>query len=396
MSFPLSLFIRLLIVALIATGSLVAPKAAKANLITNGNWTLQGTVNQSGTWSSNPLMSVNGSDSTWGSSTGAALSLKSTTPLSQFSLDETVDDSIFDKSSLDTVDTHTSSSYSTKNERWNFKLGGNLDTDTTRTSEVATIGAQPTISKHLGYSLSPNVSFAPTQADTFSLGGSFSASEYDSGNYSDYRVFSISPSYGRKFDLYNSGNISFSAREYRTTNDNKTKTESFSPNVGWTTIFSDRLVGSASIGGQTSRQYNYGVITDEGKWSLVFSGSLSYSGQQGSFSLSAARSQQPSGDGTDSLQTSLTATQSYAINPRLSLNGGISYITATYPTTPINGLDSLVSGNLGASYKVTDWLAFTVSYKYQYKTLTNDAGTADDHSISFGLSLSSDVWSLSE
>jgi|GEM_PF-790999 hypothetical protein len=359
-----------------------------------GGLTLQSVLSQNGSWSSNPLLSTDGSQSLWGSTTSPELIIKDSTPLSQALFDTKIDENVFNQSSYDSTDLHETANLSRMNQRWEVGVQANTDYDTTRTSQTTT-GLSPTIARHLGFALSPNAAFSPTAADLFSLTSSLGTSSYDnSASYSNYNTFSVSPAYNHKFDPLNSGSVSIQAQRYLTTNNAPTRTDSLGPSFGWQTIFTPRFTGNASIGVQTSRQYDIGTPTGPWAWQYTFSGSLSFKGVQDTANFTATRAQTPYGNGTEALQTSLSLAENHNLTPLFSLTFNAQYVSSTYQAVTVGNLEDFSVGSAGVIYHATERLDFSANYQYRYETLTDETKIAQDHSFTVNLVYRPNMWTL--
>jgi hypothetical protein len=242
--------------------------------------------------------------------------------------------------------------------------------------------------------MAPSVSFRSSAIDTISLSGSVNASRYEGNAFTNYNTYTVTPSYVRQFDPNNSGNISIQVYRYQTTRNNASRKDSWSPHLGWQTTFTPRLSATASVGAQASRQYIYGISTTSWTWNTVFSGGLSYAGEQDNLSFSASRSNSSYGNGTDALQTSFSMMDSHKINPRVSLSFGAGYMTSEYEAAVVGSMDSMMNSNFGITYRLTDDFDLMANYKYRYETLVNRSQSVQDHAVTIGLTFRPDGWTL--
>jgi hypothetical protein len=361
-----------------------------------GDSTLQAIVKEVGTWSSNPLMVVDGATSLWGSTTSPELIYKSSTPLAQANVDTRIDESVFNQSSFDTTDITTTGGFIKNTQRWMAGLQGTLAYDTTRTSELTNYNLQPILSRHLGISLAPKIGFSPNATDTVALAGSAAISQYDKDIFTNYDTFTLTPSYNHKFDQQNTGIFSFQAQQYQTTRDNAEKVDSLGPSIGWQTIISPRIQANASVGAQMSREYDFGAAVDPWTLDYVFSGGLTFKGVQDNLNVAVGRSEFPYGNGTQGLQTTFSVAESHVLNPLLTLNLGASYLTSEYQKDVAGDLKSLADGHGGLAYHVTDYLDLTADYHYRYETLTNITKNVQDNAAIVGLTYHPNMWTLAD
>ena len=399
---PLSLPIqrRIFVNTLVAAGLLALfVGSALAQQVGNGQavagtTTLQAIGTETGTWSSNPLLIVGGAPSLMGSTTSPELLFKRTTPLSQINIDTKIDENVFNQKAFDSTDLHLSADLSKRNARWTAGLQERTDYDTTRTSELTNYGFSGFVARHMGLSLTPQVSFNPTAVDSFALTGSAALSQYDNAAFINYANYTATPSYTHRFDQQNAGIILVQAQHYQTMRADPVDVDSVGPSIGWQTTFSPRITANASVGAQASRQYGLGTQGSPWAWSYIFAGGLAFTGTQDILNLKTQRAQFPYGNGTEALQTSFSFNESHALNSKISLNCGANYATSSYQVATIGNLKELMGGSLGVAYHATEQLDFTTAYLYRHETLTNIVETAQDHAITVNLAYRPNMWTL--
>ncbi len=384
-----------LIFGVLAVAWLLVPIQAFAQASPGGK-AFQASLKETVSYSTNPLLVTSGASSLWGSTTSPGLAYTSATPIAQLRLGTRVDQNLFNQSAFNTTDLHGNGYLSRRSERWEMSLQGNADYDSTRTSELTTYSLRPIVARHLGVSGTPTLSFSPSQTSKFSVTGTVSTSTYDSRNFTNYLTYSVTPSYSRQFDPLNIGIVQVQARRYKATRGSGTKVDSISPTVGWQRTFSERLSGNLNVGGQISRQFNYGTPVNDWKPQYVFSGGLTFKGQQDNINISASRSQSSYGNGADALQTSVSVSDTHQINPNISLIGGVSYLMAEYQRASSGDLEALADGHGGIVYHLTPTVDVTADYRYRYETLTNLTKTAQDSTFMIGFVYRPGAWSLAD
>lgn len=337
-------------------------------------------------YDSNPLRVVSGEKSLFGSTTTPELVLRYKTPLTEVEADTTVEANYFNRSQFNSVDLHEKLMLKRQNERWTTSLRGIFDYDTTRTSEITNYGINiPKVrSTHVG--ATPQVTFRPNPRDALSLSANIEDTSYDNNAYTDYTIYSISPSYEHSFDQYNKGRIAMRAQRYETNSGTSQRSDSIGPTLGWTTILTEKLTAHAEAGAQSIEKSGANTSGSDG-WNYVFSTSLNYRGQQDTLSLRATRALEPFGNGTETLLTSFGITERHAINPKLSLNGEARYQIADYSSPPGVNLDHGVTAGGGLTYKIVDNVDLDASYKYRSEDLTNTSGSIDQHIVMLGVTV---------
>lgn len=349
------------------------------------NQDVQVSLSQKGTWDSNPLLLTNNYDDILGSQTTPKISFKSKTPTLQLDTAAFVDENIFDDSSYNSTDFHGTAGLTKKVERWSAGISGNVNYDTTRTSELTNFDVNVGSVRHLGYSVAPQISFNPTQIDTISVSGSFAKSEYDSNSHTDYHTLSVSPSYTHGFTPLNSGIISFNAQTYQADKNSDAKVDSFGPSVGWLTSISPEFTARLMAGTQASKQTAANGVEGDWKWNSTFSAEVNYKDEQDTTNLAATRKQQPYSNGTETLLTSVSLSETHYVTPHLSINGSASYQYSDESSRASTSLDSLISADAGITYRATDQVDLTTSYRYKEEDFNNNDKNARENIAMIGL-----------
>ena len=360
-----------------------------------GGLTMQAVGSEIGSYSSNPLMTTTGSHKAlWGSTTTPELIVNDVTPTWNLGADTTVDENIFNQSSFNSTDVHENASLFHQSELWKIGSGGHIDYDTTRTSELSDFGFNNVVSRHLGLSASPQISYAPTAVDDLSLTGGVQQSTYDSSLFTGYDTYTATPAYSHRFDPSNTGILEVQAQRYQTITGPSRRLDSIGPSVGWQTVFTPRLSADVAVGAQTARQYNGSTPASPWNWDYTFSADLNFKGVLDDVKLSAQREQAPYGNGSDSLQSSYGLTGSHNLNQVFTVNYDASYITSDYQVTTPGSINNLTSAGGGLTYHATEHLDISATYEYRYETLTSGGGTATDHSALLTLSYRPKEWTL--
>lgn len=332
--------------------------------------------------------------SLYGSVTSPGFVLKDATPLNQLSFDARVDENLFNQSAFDSTDLHTRFGLSRQIERWAASLQQTVDYDTTRSSEPTNYGLTVGNARHLGLSVAPQIAFKPTPLDQLSLAGNVTASRYDSSAFTDYSVYSLTPSYTHHFTPLNAGILSFLAQRYQTTSGARYAIDNYSPSLGWITSLTPRLSAKFLAGVQATRPSGETSSSETWSWQYVFSADVLFKGDQDLTHFIATRSQYPFGNGTDALLQTFSIKEEHKLNPAFSLNLEASYQSADYPTATDSSLDTLVSGRSGLTYYANDHLAIKAAYQYRYETLTNTSASIHDNMITVGVSYSPQAWDI--
>ncbi len=301
-----------------------------------------------------------------------------------------MDQNVFSRSRYDSTDLHGQADLSKKNERWEARLKGNVNHDTTRTSEVSNMGLNVGSVRHFSYLVSPEIAFLPSLKDRLSLAASFEKNTYSNSAYSNYGTATLSPSYQRSLTPLTSGILSFQAQRFQTDRDPKKRVDSLGPTIGFLTELLPSLSLKGDVGAQASREKGRGANAEAWKWHHVFSSDLLYEDETSSLNLGASRARRPFGNGTDSLQTLFELGARRKLNEKLSLNAGANYRFADYEKTPGQSLDWMATGRAGAAYALTQDVSLTAGYVYRYERFTENYGTARENVVKIGVTLRHD------
>lgn len=368
--------------ALIASG--VASSAYAADKAPGGfSAETRGTETLS--YDSNPLRTVTGSQDLFGSTTSPQLILRYKTPLSEIEADTKVDANYYNHSAFNSVDLHEKLTLSRSNERWTASVRGLIDYDTTRSSEITNYGLNIPKVRSTRLSAAPQILFRQDERNSWKLDAKVEDTTYNNNAYTDYSIYSISPSYEHSFDRYNKGQISVRAQHYQTNSGVDQQSDSFGPTLGWTAIFSDKLSAHAEAGIQSIEKSGANQAGTDGV-NYVFSGNVKYHGVQDDLSLNASRALQPFGNGTETLLTSFGVRERHAINEKFSLNANAVYQLADYDKPPGVNLDHGYTLGGGMAYKIIETVDLNADYRFRSEDLTN-AGTVDEHVVMLGLTL---------
>jgi hypothetical protein len=363
-----------------------------------GGASLQAVLSENGSFDTNPLLVTHGAKELYGSVTTPELIFSDKTPTSLITADTSLVENIFNQSNFDSTDLHSKASFSEQTARWGAGIQEQTDYDTTRTSELTNFGLNGVnIGKsvqHLGFTATPEVSYNPTQIDKFTMQGSYNQSTYDNNIFSDYQIFSASPTYAHDFDQLNTGTFSVQAQRYQTTSGPQSTIDTVGPVIGWNSKFTPRLSGSVTVGVQEARQFGSGVQQEPWTLQYDYSASIAFTGQQDTASFSTSQADYPFGYGTEALLTAFNVSEAHELNENFAFNVGSSYQYAHYQSSLNGALDSLLSGTGGLTYHATDRVDIVTSYQYRYETLTGSSGHADDHTVTLGLVYRPKAWAL--
>ena len=347
--------------------------------------TLNETLSQTASFDSNPLLLTAGAKPLYGSVTSADTVISSATPALQLNADTLLNANAFNQTDFNSIDVHSKAGVTQQGERWAASLVEKTDYDTTRTSELSGFDLSTRPFRHLGFEADPELSFKPSEIDKVTFDGSYTTSQYQNTVFSDFDVFSLTPSYVHNFDPRNAGILTVQAQRYETTDNQRSTTDTIGPSLGWISALTPEVAAKMTFGAQTSKQTQAGSPSTPWDLQYIFSGDLTFRNQRHAVELVASRAEYPYGNGSEALLTSVTANDIYQFTPVLSLNFGAGYQSSTYQSTQAGDLQTAVFVNLGSTYTVNNKLDLTAAYQFRYETLADVQSRAEEHVLTLSL-----------
>lgn len=376
----LALLLRLTSAALLVA-VLSFPAGAQA-----GNWRLEPSLSQRGSWESNALMLRQDPIELYGSTTSVRLSALSDTPTAGINVGNTVTQNLFNKAAFNSTDFHNQTKISKRNARWEALLGLNGDYDTTRTSEITNFGTNALSVRHWAYGAAPEASWQINATNQISVNASTSASRYDSESYTNYNLYSAATTWRRALSADTSSLLSVTARRYQTQNNIDETVDSLGPTLGFAMTLTPRLTTRLMAGLEASKQDRDSITSPSWKWSSVYSAALTFKGEQDSLTLTSSRAQQPYGNGTSSLLTSFSAQENHAINKLFAVVVSGEYAAAQQSGLNASTLKNKISGKAGLVYHALEDVDVDASYRYREESYNTTGDKATDNAVIFSLS----------
>ena len=342
-------------------------------------------LSETGSWNSNPMMRRQGAQEIYGATTTPRVSFLESTETSKIGLDVWLENNIFNRHEYDTTDYHAIVDLAKETQRLEVALKGNVDYDTTRTSELTNFGIQTDLSRHFAYTLTPTVGYALSPVSKIEMTSSYTKSMYEGNTYLDYHTLSFTPSYIRNFTELYAGVISLNARRYESDEGLQKIVDSIGPSIGVQAKMSPEFSAQLRVGAEASQEKYAGTVTQKWTWSTVFGSDVTYKGDQDTFTISASRAQQSYGNGNNALLTSFEAKEARQINPKFAVNIGGQYQFSGKDSASTTNLDTRYGGNIGLVYHVTQNLDLSTSYRYRHESYVNTSEEAQENVARLGL-----------
>ena len=349
---------------------------------------------ETGYFDTNPLLLTSGAKSLFGSITTPELVVNDVTPTTTIYSDTLVNANVFNQSNFNSNDVHSVLNLTNQTERWGTGLLGQLDYDTTRSSELSNYNFQVNPVRHFGGEVAPQVSYNILPTDKILVQGAYQTSQYDGHTFIDYNTISATPTYTHAFDEMNSGVVTLQAQRYTATSGPSDQVDTIGPTIGWIGILTPQIRANANVGVQVTQQTGAQIMDSGWQTNYIFSGGLAFKGEQDDATVNATRSQYPFGNGTEALLTTLTAADTHAINRLFSVGGGLSYQSADYESAAIGNLKSLFAGTGNIAYHATDQIDVTAQYQYRRETLDGTGSDATENMATLSLTYHPKAWTL--
>lgn len=344
---------------------------------------------QRGSYDTNPLKLANNAESLAGTESIGTLKITSKTPTSLLSSESSVTNGLYDNSDFNTTNFNQLFRLEHKNDRWDVGADARYIYDTTRSTELTSYGITAPNVRHKQKQFNPRAGVRINGANRIGLSASFTESEYDNRSFIDYQRDTLTPNWQYKVTDAHTAILSYNIERFKSLSGTPIVTDTTGPSIGWITRYNDRL-NTRFTGGfedtEQSRFANNNARTSKQR-NFVFTGQLTYIDDVQQLRFDASRAQQPTGNGVSGLFTTLSLSEDYVLNQRVSLRGNATYRNAKYARVVSVNLDTEYSGSAGIAYRLYQNLDLTGNYQYTRQKLTIGAGTVNAQTFMVGLSL---------
>ncbi|MFA6280758.1 MAG: hypothetical protein WC612_08265 [Bdellovibrionales bacterium] len=345
-----------------------------------GNWRFEPAFSQGGSWESNALMRTRNPVELYGSITSVSLNALSQTPTAEVSFANTVKQNLFNEATYNSTDFHNQTQLLKRCTQWEALLGASGDYDTTRTSEITSLGTNTKAVRHWGLSVSPELSFIANATNKISVSTSAAVSRYDDKVYTNYNLYAAATTWTHAFTADTSGLFALNARRYQTQNNIDETVDSLGPNFGLNITLTPRLTTRLMAGLEASKQDRTGSPNASWEWSSVYSAALNYKGAQDTLSLGSKRAQQPYSNGTSSLLTSVYVQENHALSKLFSLVIGGDYARAEQSgIITTSTLENKIGGKAGLVYHAFEDIDVDATYRYREESYRGTSNKAKDN-----------------
>jgi len=337
-------------------------------------------------YDSNPLMRERNARAIRGSETTASLGYNKETTKTTFRSALSATRNQFNNSKFNSTDFHGFSGMKLDLRRWQLSLDAKAGYDTTRTSELTTLGLDVDSTRVASYSVSPSVSYNLSPRSFLALSGNWNERRYDDASLTDYRTYSITPAFAHNLTSKQQVQFSWLFNRYQSLENSQKRVNTTGPSVSWTYVFRPYLSLKLSGSMLKTKYSGYASATDQDDYTPSYSSILSYTGNNHDLEFSVIKSRQPYANGTESYLTTFAVQDKYNVNQNVSLNFGADYQDAKQPPVSTDSLDNAWSVTAGALYKISRNWGLTASYKHKEEALISDDETASQDIMRVGLS----------
>ncbi len=339
-------------------------------------------LSQQTVYDSNPLRLPTGAESLFGGTSATTLTLTHATPMNAVESTSTVQANYFDDSAYNSIDWFETLRLSRDTARWQAGITGKLAYDTTRTSEITNFAQNVPDVRSRKLALAPEISFKADSRTRLKLMTSATDVSYDNNAFTDYALYTLTPSYEYKLSEQHTAHVDLRAQRYETTEGAALYSDSVGPMVGIRSSFNRSLSGGLAMGAVHVDKHGEGAGSDDRDlWNYVFRGTLRYQEAATVWDASATRAREPFGNGTETLLDTFTLNRSQQINPSLKLDAQGKYQSADYSGSPGVNLDHGLTLGGGLSYRLTEHSDLSGEYRYRDEKLTNVTGNIAQHVV---------------
>lgn len=354
-------------------------------LANNNDLTLS--LSESAIWNSNPLMLTRNVTKIWGSETDLKVGIDKDIRTATFKTNLSIKRNQFNESEYNSTDFAGFTNLGWETKRIQLGLKGRINYDTTRTSEITNFNLDVGSVRRFAFSVTPSISYTISPRSVFSIDSTWYEVDYDSDNFSDYRTLSATPSLSYQLTPLQQVFISTLFNRYESLNAEDREVDTIGPSIGWQYNFNPNFYLMASGGMHRTKFKGYAGVREKWKTSPSFSTRISYKDEQHQASLSAERTRQSYGNGTESELTTFSARERYAINKRLAVNLGANYHIADQPSNfSSSALDNAWDTSAGLAYTINRNWDVRAGYNHREEKLKNAASSRDRDILRIGLS----------
>jgi len=338
---------------------------------------------------SNPLLLQTGGRPSIGSITSPEVLMSGDTPTLHGDIDNLLNVNEYNLANFSSVDYHGNFHTSAKGLSTFAGLNGSLDYDTTRTSELLTSGINIAGIRHTGISLTPQAGINLSPVDETFVNGVFSHTLYSNTvSFTDFSDYGVTPAYQHTFDPLNTGALLFNVNRYQTTNTAPVRIDTLGPSVEWIRKFTQEFSVTATAGYQktiSTLPPFFPPPTTHERYDYTYSVNAAFTGQQDVIHFVSTRSSVPSGNGTETLATNFTLTESHTITTRWVAELNATYQTQAYSVQATGNQSAYMSISPDLRYHITPNFDLVPSYRYRDKEFVGGATSVSSQAVFISL-----------
>jgi hypothetical protein len=357
---------------------------------------LQAKIGETFEYDDNPLLTTATASALIGSITAPEFLVSGGSPDANLSLDTTLDINEFNLAGYSSQDLHSKFNATIDRQRLLASLKATLDYDTTRTSELNLSGINLVGIRHTGFTISPEIGFRISPIDQFVLDGSLNENDYaNTVIYTDFRTYTVRPTYVHSFDPNNSIAAFVGLQKYETLTGVASSIESIMPGLGWNSQITPRLTGSVSAGLNQSRA-SVGGVSSPTSNGYTYNVNFIYGLAESLDHITATLSHNltPVSSGIEVTQTSVELSEKHQFTPRFSANISLLYQTNQLPNAGSGEQKTYLSGAAEIDYTLTRSLTFSGTFRYRHRDFFVSRQVAASNALLFSIVFSPNAFTL--
>ncbi len=271
------------------------------------------------------------------------------------------------------------------NARWQAEARLGAEYDAAREVELASYNIAVKNAHRTRLSVAPQLSYKVNPRETLRLYTSYADVAYDDAHYVDYHYMQAMPRYDYALDPATTLQFGARAGRYETARAGMLRADTLGPSLGLESKLTTALTATVSAGTEYFDKTGANAGSDPNGWNYVFRGALAYSTAADTLTLSLSRAQEPYGNGSETLLSSVGVELRHGITPRWQALGEGKWMNAEYHAEPGVNLDHGYLLGAGTRYALTQAWAVDLHYRLRNDTLTQGAGEARAQQVLLGL-----------
>jgi hypothetical protein len=357
-------------------------------------WSIEGRANQRFEFDDNIRLRTTDVETAWGGVFSPEMDLRRRSELWDVTLNTKLAFSRFNDDSLNYEDQFVKLNSGYRTELGTLGLEGKLIRDTTLTSEVTDTGRLDENARRESYNFSPSWSYTLSPRDNFTLSAGWTVVDYHTSSLTDYRFLLGSGSWTRSLTEVHELDATVFTTHYKTIEGDDLERQMYAGEAGLNWIFSERFQARLAGGPRYIRTDVSGSDGD-GDFGFILDASASYQFDERTIlEAGAARSVEPSGEGTTFERDTLELSVKHDLSPRLLLGLEALYLENEDTGDDRVGDRKYYSIQPRIRWRLAQDWDLTASYRYRAQKSRGSVSWADSNSVLMTVTYRSPKWVL--